>query len=462
MRKITVAGVVALVAVLGSAGAITASIVLSGPASAALTSATAASTATAASAQDASLLAATPATRADLGTRPGAPLANPVNPAQQHLAYPAGVKPAATTEQETLNSVSCLAVSNCLAVGGDYGLNAGHGSPRTFHWNGSAWSAVSVPLPSATTGGSLFSVSCNGTCVAVGAYFRGTSQYVLAEAWNGTGWTLSLPEAIPGSLAPVLSVVSCASAAYCVGVGYYTPASNHNGSVAIAETWTPTGGWTLFTAPNTTSYDYDALYGVSCTATNFCLMGGEYASSNGGYFTSLVERFNGSGFTRVTDAAQTVANHYATYINSVSCRSSVACVLVGEQTKIASTVTWQGWAETYTGKWARTGAAVPATGGSILNSVSCAVSNYCIAVGGFGAYNWPTTGNAIFSIWNGSTWALHFADAPSGQGNLLVGDQCLTTTYCVAAGTQGTYNTDAGHGETWSWNGASFTLAPTA
>jgi hypothetical protein len=450
LRKITVTGLVALAAVLGSWGAVTAASAASSPASAVAS--------TAASAPSGSAgVAAPPLSRVVSGTRPGA------LPVTHSLAYPAGVTPAVTAPDDILDGVSCLSQGDCLAVGANYAANGGHGSPRAYHWTGSGWEATSVPLPSSTSGGFLNSVSCTGgVCLAVGDYYRGSTEYLLGEVWNGNAWTVSLPSAISGSKYPYLGYVSCASATYCVAGGSYTPTSNAHDAVAIAEIWNGQS-WRLSKPPAVGPYNFAEFGGVSCPSTTFCLLSGLYASSDHGYFTTLVERFNGTNWTRLTDAALTPQSGYATYLNNISCTSSTACTAVGEQDKYSAATVWHGFAETFNGStWTRYTAGLTTSSPSTLAAVSCAASNYCIAVGGVGTYTHATTGKAIFSIWNGSTWKLHYADPPAGNGNFLIDDQCLSATYCVATGGEGTYNTNTSHGLTWFWNGARFTLINTA
>jgi hypothetical protein len=373
----------------------------------------------------------------------------------------------AAAPEDALNGVACLSQGDCLAVGANYAANGGHGSPRAYHWTGGAWVATSVPLPSNTSGGSLIDVSCKGSdCLAVGVYFRGSTHYLLGEHWNGHAWTVTLPPAISGAKFPVATVVSCATATYCVASGQYNPASNIYDAVAFAEVWNG-HSWRLSvpTQVAATPFPYEGFFTVSCTSTTFCLLGGEYSTSDHGYFTTLVERFNGSTWALVTDAAlRPQSNGYATYLNSISCTSTVACTAVGEQDKFSGATVWHGFAETFKGgKWTRSTADLPATGTLTgLYAVSCATSSYCVAVGGAGTYARATTGKAIFDVWNGSSWTLHYADPPSHQGSYLIDDECLTTKYCVGSGAEGAYNTNTSHGLTWFWSGSNFKLINTA
>jgi hypothetical protein len=402
-----------------------------------------------------------------LGSGTGSGAGAAALPAAHSLTYPAGVTPAATAPLDVLGDVNCSSPTDCLAVGANDTANGGHGSPRAYHWAGSAWTAIPVPLPASTSGGFLNSVSCTGgSCVAVGGYFRGSTLFLLSEIWNGSSWRVALPPVISGQRFPALAVVSCVSATYCVAAGEYVPASNLSGSVAIVGIWNGST-WRMITAPAVGTFHFAAFFTISCTSTTFCMLGGEYASSvrdpqGGGFFTTLVERFNGTSFSRGTDATLTPQAGFASYVNSISCTGTANCVAVAEQTKISGAVSWHGWAETFNGsRWTRAVLGLPANTQTFLDAVSCATSSYCVAVGGAGSFTNSTTGKAIFAVRNGSSWVLHFANPPSGQGNFLIGGECLTTTFCVASGAEGPFNTNTGHGLTWFWNGGRFTLINT-
>jgi hypothetical protein len=83
----------------------------------------------------------------------------------------------------TLNGVSCLSRTDCVAVGA---LTDGSGNSIAEGWNGRRWSIEATPT---LAGGSLLNgVSCvsRADCVAVGAH-RHTP---LVERWNGTTWSV--------------------------------------------------------------------------------------------------------------------------------------------------------------------------------------------------------------------------------------------------------------------------------
>ena len=59
-------------------------------------------------------------------------------------------------------------------------------------WNGSAWTIVSSPNPTGSVTSVLSGVACVSAsfCTAVGDATQGTSTVTLAEAWNGTAWSI--------------------------------------------------------------------------------------------------------------------------------------------------------------------------------------------------------------------------------------------------------------------------------
>lgn len=105
------------------------------------------------------------------------------------------------TPQAVLSGVTCNSTSDCWAVGAN----------RTFvHWNGTAWSEVTVTVPNVA----YASVDCTATnnCWAVGAANGGSSVIV---QWNGTTWSRFTPV----SVNVALKAVTCHTASDCWAVG---------------------------------------------------------------------------------------------------------------------------------------------------------------------------------------------------------------------------------------------------
>jgi hypothetical protein len=136
------------------------------------------------------------------------------------------------------SSVSCSSSSSCVSVG-NY-INAQAQIPFAESLNSGTWTASSLPLPKGTPpnpGGGIFfspsptieSVSCVSTswCVAVGQYEGRGRQFTapLIEIFDAGTWTV---QSIPKAYAE-LSAVSCTMTASCVAVG-----AENNGGALVA------------------------------------------------------------------------------------------------------------------------------------------------------------------------------------------------------------------------------------
>jgi len=445
LRHKVITGLVALAAALGTCAAIPA-------ARAALSSSTTAASST--------TTAATVAGPGDL-----AKLQAPWH-ALPALRPALAVAPAATTAAwDFFTGVSCKHAGDCLAVGGNNNGGGGHGSPLASLWDGTAWRASTVHLPSGSTAGYLYGVSCKTDgCVAVGYYRKNNHNYPLAQYWNGNSWSLGAHQpALPsGGAADYLQSISCVTANSCVAVGAYTPSSNSNNLAAFAEYWNGSS-WKV-SKPPTPSTPFSFLDTVYCAKTTYCLAGGSYVASTGAPL--LAELWTGSGWHQTTVTQPTPQSGWFNEIDGVSCSASVTnCTLVGDIDQLHSdnTITMSTFAEVHSASgWSLTSVPMPSGQQSFLNSVSCTSATSCIASGGVGPYtNSYTQGHAAVAAWNGVNWSVKVLTPPAGQGSVLWTDECVSPTYCVAVGTVGTFGTRTGHALTAIWNGTTWTTRNT-
>jgi len=111
-----------------------------------------------------------------------------------------------------LAAISCRSIVFCTAVG------SGATGPLADHWDGSTWSAQTMPGPSQTF---LSGVSCvsERACTAVGQYYDSAGdQLALAEHYYRGTWRVQAT-ASP-AFHTVLNSVACTSNTACVAVGY--------------------------------------------------------------------------------------------------------------------------------------------------------------------------------------------------------------------------------------------------
>jgi len=218
-----------------------------------------------------------------------------------------------------LDSVSCVAPTWCMAIGSESGTVA-------IRWNGTTWNGVKLaPRTSATTGAdpSLDAVSCISIdfCMAVGA----TESTPLAEAWNGTAWTVTT--ARPKNLTQdyeAFSAVSCPSASLCLAVGADSGCCGQSYGIAMAwngSSWnTPIRALASEASPG----------GISCTSATSCLVVGTLSPSDTESFPAraVVEHWNGTNWTSIpfTFVGRTSS------LNAVSCSRANWCAAVGSFT----------------------------------------------------------------------------------------------------------------------------------
>jgi hypothetical protein len=150
------------------------------------------------------------------------------------------LKPPATTLLQ-FQAISCW-TSGCIAVGTASEELAGrwHFHQLAESWNHQRWSTIAPPrAPSAR----LTSLFCSGfhNCVAVGSTARGA---LLAERWNGHGWTIMMT--LAAGQASGFNAISCTSVKACMAVGFEAAHSRlgnlYAGSLpadakTIAERW---------------------------------------------------------------------------------------------------------------------------------------------------------------------------------------------------------------------------------
>ena len=135
-----------------------------------------------------------------------------------------------------LSGVSCTSPTACTAVGSA----ASGGRTLAERWNGVRWAVQRTPNAGRIGYTVLTAVSCASptACTAVGDYNGGA--FGIAEHWNGARWTIQRLPAAPGPPGedPLVlpAGVSCISATACVTVG-----TTQNRTLAEAwngSTWT--------------------------------------------------------------------------------------------------------------------------------------------------------------------------------------------------------------------------------
>jgi hypothetical protein len=224
-----------------------------------------------------------------------------------------------------------------------------------------------------------------------------------------------------------LAAVSCSSASACTAVGSYDTST---ASVPLAERWNGTS-WSIQATLDPTGADGARFYGVSCPTANVCVGVGSYALQTApSVLIPLAERWNGTSWKITAIPPRTGTG--GSELMGVSCVSPSFCKAVGyygdasinRQRSLAAT--WTG------GKWT-TELPPIVTSGSILYGVSCISTSWCMAVGtqdGFGHLG----SRFLAETWSGGHWTVTLKLAKSLPAGNLNGISCTSITNCLAVG----------------------------
>lgn len=345
----------------------------------------------------------------------------------------AATSPAAAKPVHLLNAVSCVSMSDCVAVGFNYTPNR----PLAEKWNGKKWALTTVRLPSGAPNGSLSTVSCPSArqCMAIGGY--STVAGYFTETWNGKAWTAGkLPS--PARTQIFITAVSCPAVNHCLAVGYWSPVGGYQ-TYPLAESWNGRT-WTAERLPHSARTLYAYLYGVSCASVTRCVAVGTLNLTTGGGSGLIAESWNGKTWSDRMPAVPRGSG--IGYLYGVSCASAASCVAVGTSGAAAS----PSLAESWNGKTWKP-ATLPRAANGGLSSVACVKPGKCVAIGG----------NILAPYaagWNGKSWLV--TKMPVPPASRWTGDSgvsCPSAAGCVAV---------AGGGSSWLWNGRAWKLAPVA
>jgi hypothetical protein len=262
-----------------------------------------------------------------------------------------------TGQQDSLVSVSCTTVNDCVALG-NYVSTHGVTSTMSMQWNGRSWSVTNdLPEP-------VSDVSCTSFtfCLAVGNAALSQGEEL---RWNGFTW------APAGSVGTLLGNVSCTSKDFCMTIGWRGSTYSWNGAT-----------WVNQSATSQVNGDDITLSSVACASPGLCTTAGDYflsdcvscnQCSGCGDTFSVTEQWNGTSWAPNTSSA-------ALSGGDISCATTTFCLDV-DGNKV--------WTWTGGGNWKPMKGTLPKG----LTSVSCASDTVCLAVGG-----------SLVERWNGTTW----------------------------------------------------------
>jgi hypothetical protein len=304
-----------------------------------------------------------------------------------------------------------------------------------------SWLPHSLNLPSGISQVALFGVSCSATttCTAVGQDWNGSNWGAHAESGWGSGWT---PQTgvlrNPGVKNGILRGVSCVPTKPCMTAGSYGNSQGESRGMLQAQA---SGAWS-FDGIDPSSFGVaDAMNAISCASTSWC--------ETVGWVVRVTTSYNYGGDVAFTTPPSffdsSVLSGSNAAMNGVSCLNTNPgfCMAVGSSAPNAA-------AQTYNGATGWTNTAAPAlANGSILRSVSCVTTSWCMAVGN---YHDASGDHALAELWNGSIWTQKTLPATT-TASIAYGISCVSANEChsVGAGTNDTVpQADRWNGSTWT------------
>jgi hypothetical protein len=283
--------------------------------------------------------------------------------------------PPPNAAHSSLSGVSCTGVTACTAVG-DMVTNGGSGTPvpEAVRWDGTSWTAQSVPNPPGAVRAFLIAVSCSSTtsCTATGFYNKSSgAQFTLAEHWDGTSWAIQPTPTSTSATDLQLAAVSCVSATACTAVG-------HSSAGALAENWNGSA-WTVKSLPLPAGGSDGSLLGVSCVSASSCTAVGGYF--NGSNSVPLAERWNGSSWTPKPPPVP--SGDTSSGFQGVSCVSANSCTAAGFFVRTSGSTQpaaahWNGTSWAY-----QNVPLAPSAQSGAMQAVSCPSGNACFGTGFF-------------------------------------------------------------------------------
>jgi hypothetical protein len=340
--------------------------------------------------------------------------------------------------------VSAVSSTDAWAVGwhsGNAGTNVG-AKALIDNWNGTAWSAASVPTTPGNTA-LLYAVSASSTtdAWAVGRTQVNKSSFEgLALHWNGTAWSVS------SGFSAALSGISGASA---VGVADISPtdayaignsAATASGSLAQ---WNGTA-WSAVTLPLPAGANSNTtLSAISANGPDDVWIVGTFLDSTLGRNETFSEHFNGTAWSVVSMPLVSSSNLNAFYLfNGIQANSPTDVWAVGESSVVDGTTSsdliehWNGTA------WSIVPSPSPGSGDSLTSVTTSNAANDVWAVGVTQPAG-ATEGQTLTLNWNGTTWttvASPDAGSPSVLNSVSASPGAGTVWAVGESGISGSFN----------------------
>jgi hypothetical protein len=195
--------------------------------------------------------------------------------------------PSPSAQGNILYGVAALSDSDVWAVGVQLDGSGGT-HPLTEHWDGTSWTAVPAADPNGG-GNALYALDAvaSGSVYAVGQSGAAFPSQALAEHWNGKAWSLLASPADAAESLTTLGVTGSDTALTLVG-DRESDTAPYTTEVAAGAP----GSLSMVTSANTGTGEND-LFGAATAADGTVYAAGWYVDASSGNYFSLIEHETG-------------------------------------------------------------------------------------------------------------------------------------------------------------------------
>jgi hypothetical protein len=310
------------------------------------------------------------------------------------------------------------------------------------------------PIQDGTEDVSLVAVSAPaaGNALAVGNNNNGLKNTLISEHWNGTAWTAATMPSPSGRDATIRGVVDLGP-----GDGWaagFSTTSEDSGERTLIEHWNGST-WSVVPSPNplTGVAGNDELEAVDGVSPDDVWAVGQDFSSDGGGITLLFEHFNGTKWT-VFPFPESGGFEFASAITTISADDAWVVGSNADASTLAAH--WNGttWTIVPTPSPSDQAGITTLTGVAAISSSNVYASGYQADV------NNQNLREPFVLHWNGSTWSVVTLPNTGTEGSMLNSITALSASDVWAVGD--TAQSD-GSGLTFAehFNGTTWSIEPT-
>jgi len=331
----------------------------------------------------------------------------------------ASQSPAATTFTDGLNAVAVSSASNAWAVGTYF--HGGAYLTLTEHWNGSHWTVVKSPSPSAPHSAVEGVAVHSSQAWAVGYTSASTTRtQTLIEHWNGTAWKrVASPNPGGAGTKDFLNAVAYPSKSQAWAVGEYATSTS---STAVIDRWNGTA-WKAVRSPKVPN---SSLTGIAAVSPSNAWAVGDYVS--GSQARTLIEHWNGTAWKVVPSPNASTTDNQLQGVSASSASNAWAVGLFNNGSTLQTlTLHWNGkvWQDVNSPDVGGGSAANALHGVTTVSADNVWAVGYDVGAG---------VAQCLVMHWIGGIWEVVHSASPGISANLLaVGSASRSAPWAVGA-----------------------------